>query len=131
MSTLGNYDLLVLTLDIDWAPDFVIDGIAGLLQEKNVRATWFVTHASPAVAGSEASRAVRVRYSPNFLPASTHGATPLQVIRHCLELAPEALSMRTHGLVQSTPLLSQVMSATSIVADVSLFLPQVPHLRPF
>ena len=39
----------VITLDIDWAPDYAIDFAAGLLIEAQVRATWFVTHDSPAV----------------------------------------------------------------------------------
>ena len=39
----------VLTLDVDWAPDWVIDEVSAILVEKRVRATWFVTHGSPAI----------------------------------------------------------------------------------
>lgn len=35
----------VITLDIDWAPDFVIDAVAEQLVQAGVWATWFVTHA--------------------------------------------------------------------------------------
>jgi len=30
---------IVLTLDVDWAPDFVIDAVAGMLVVPQVRAT--------------------------------------------------------------------------------------------
>ena len=40
---------LVLTLDMDWAPDCAIDFVSEELVSREVRATWFVTHASPAV----------------------------------------------------------------------------------
>ena len=39
--------------------------------------------------------------------------------------------MRTHCLVQSTPLLANVMARTPISVDVSLFLPDVPAPQPF
>ncbi len=38
--------------------------------------------------------------------------------------------MRTHSLVQSSPLLAQVIEQTPIHTDVSLFLPHCPDLRP-
>jgi len=128
---LSEYDI-VLTLDIDWAPDFVIDFVAEQLLRKQVKATWFVTHLSPAVERlQQHSHLFELGIHPNFLPASTHGRTPEDVLRHCMTLVPDATSMRTHGLFQSTPLLEQIMSKTPIEADFSLFLPHVPHLFPF
>src|SRR5207249_3938371 len=121
----------VLTLDTDWAPDFVIEFAAERLIERRVRATWFVTHCSPAI---EALREYRDLFElgihPNFLPGSTHGDCPDAVLQHCMELVPEAVSMRTHALVQSTPLLEQVMEGTPITTDVSLFLPHALSLSP-
>ena len=38
-----------LTFDIDWAPDWMIEEVASILIEHNVKTTWFVTHASPAI----------------------------------------------------------------------------------
>jgi hypothetical protein len=123
---------LCVTLDLDWAPDFAIDDAAAWLEQHGVRATWFVTHASPAV---DRLRARPERFElgihPNFLPGSTHGATPEAVLVHCLELVPGARAMRTHGLVQSTALLDTVLRCTDVRIDVSLFLPRLSHLRPF
>jgi hypothetical protein len=121
----------VLTLDIDWAPDCAIDWIARTLVQREVRATWFVTHLSPAVERlRECPDLFELGIHPNFLAGSSHGSTPVAVLNHCMELVPEASSLRTHALVQSTPILAQVMSETPITADVSLFLPYAPSLRP-
>jgi len=127
-----SFNDLIVTLDIDWAPDFVIDFVAERLVACPVRATWFVTHASPAVERlRQHSDLFELGIHPNFLPGSTHGDTPEAVLRHCLGLVPNnATSVRTHGLVQSSPLLAQIMAQTPITTDVSLFLPHMPHLRP-
>jgi hypothetical protein len=123
---------IVLTLDTDWAPDFVIDDVADLLTESRVRSTWFITHDSPALARlRQHPEWIELGIHPNFMPGSTHGDTPEAVLRHCVEMVPSAQSMRTHGLLQSAPLLDQVMLHTSIQADVSMLLQYAAHLQPF
>ena len=115
---------IAITLDIDWAPDHVIDRVAEQLVAANVRATWFVTHASPAVDRLRQHPALfELGIHPNFLPGSTHGSTAADVIDHCMTLVPDARSMRTHSLVQSTVLLETIMARTPVETDVSLFLP--------
>ncbi|SVD69909.1 uncharacterized protein METZ01_LOCUS422763, partial [marine metagenome] len=42
-------DNFVITIDIDWAPGWMIDFVTAILIENGVKATWFVTHASPAI----------------------------------------------------------------------------------
>ena len=37
---------VLITLDIDWAPDFMINFVKDILIENNVKATWFITHNS-------------------------------------------------------------------------------------
>ncbi len=126
-----NQDDPVITFDIDWAPDCAIEHVAGILAERRIRSTWFVTHASPAVERLRSRPELfELGIHPNFLPGSSHGATPERVLRRCLELVPEAVSMRSHALVQSTPLLRQIVSDTSIRTDVSLYLPEQRGLRP-
>jgi hypothetical protein len=122
---------IVITFDIDWAPDFVIDFVAQLLIEYHIKATWFVTHISPAVQRlNNYPELFELGIHPNFRPGSSHGNTPEEVLQHCMKLVPNALSMRTHSLVQSSPLLAQIMAQTPIIRDVSLFLPHTPYIRP-
>lgn len=124
-------DAAAVTLDVDWAPDFMIDYAASLLAGAGVRATWFVTHDSPAVRRlREHGDRFELGIHPNFLPGSTHGASAAEVLRHCMALVPDATTMRTHALVQSSPLLAEVLRSTPITTDSSLLLPRHPHLAP-
>jgi hypothetical protein len=121
----------VFTFDIDWAPDFVIDWVSGQLRSQQIHATWFVTHASPAVDRLRHYPDIfELGIHPNLLPGSTHGHTPEAVLDHCMALVPEARSLRTHGLLQSSPLLKLIVGRTPITTDVSLCLPYTPYLRP-
>lgn len=125
-------DPVVLTFDLDWAPDFAIDSVADLLVERRTRATWLITHASPAVDRlRQHADLFELGIHPNFRSGSTHGSAIDSVLEHCMEIVPEAVSMRTHSLVQSTPLLARVVATTPIRTDASLLLPRVPGLRPF
>jgi len=120
-----------LTLDLDWAPDFIIDEVAGVLIERKVKATWFITHLSPAVERLRAAADLfELGLHPNFLPGSTHGRSPEEVLGHLRSLLPEAVSMRSHGLVQATGLLVKAASEYGVEVDSSLFLPGQSHLRP-
>jgi polysaccharide deactylase WbmS-like protein len=120
---------IVLTFDIDWAPDFAIDFVAQQLVRHQVRATWFVTHNSPAIERlRQHSDLFELGIHPNFLPGSTHGSTTAEVLDHCMRLVPEAFSVRTHCLFQSTPLLCDVLNLTPIRVDASLYLPHARRL---
>jgi hypothetical protein len=120
-----------ITLDTDWAPDFMIDAAADALINRGVRATWFVTHASPAIDRlREHPELFELGMHPNFLDGSTHGATPAEVVAHCAKLVPEARAVRTHCLLQSTPLHDALLENSAVEIDVSLFLPGARHLEP-
>jgi hypothetical protein len=119
-----------VTVDIDWAPDFMIAAMAQRLVDAGVRATWFVTHPTPALGLlREHPDLFELGIHPNFLPGSTQGESPREILAHCLELVPEARAMRTHCLVQSTPLLDLVAAETDVAVDVSLFLPHAGELE--
>lgn len=121
---------VLLTFDVDWAPDFMIDDIATRLVERGVRATWFVTHASPAIDRLRSRPELfELGIHPNFLPGSTHGGDTAAVLEHITAVVPEAVSMRSHCVVQSGPLLAEVVERTRIRIDSSIFLPEMPHIR--
>ena len=122
---------VAITLDVDWAPDFMIDYAAALLVEHGVKATWFITHASPAVSRlREHPSLFELGIHPNFLPGSTHGNTFASVLAHCFDLVPDARSVRTHALYQSAPLLRALVNEPRITTDLSLFLPRMPGIEP-
>lgn len=124
--------MIALTFDVDWAPDFAIDFVRDLVRTYDAPSTWFVTHSSDALQRlrEEAPR-VELGIHPNFLQNSTHGVSATEVLSHCMGLVPDAVSMRTHSLVQSTPLLQMVTEHTPIKLDSSLLLPRVSGAVPF
>ncbi|HET8893907.1 MAG TPA: hypothetical protein VFM96_07415 [Gaiellaceae bacterium] len=119
---------VVVTLDADWAPAHVLDAVADRLAEHGIPATWFVTDENVAVDRLRARPDLfELGIHPNFLAGSTHGGTVEEVLAHCMELVPEARTVRTHALVQSTPILDALMTQTPIQRDVSVFLPYAPY----
>ena len=120
-----------ITFDIDWAPDFAIEALARTLVERRVKATWFVTHMSPAIESlRDVPELFELGIHPNFLPGSTHGKTPTEILANLQAMVPEATCVRTHSLVQSGPLL-QMMIESSLKTDVSLFVPGMAGIQPF
>lgn len=115
---------VAITFDIDWAPDCAIDFTADLLKQLGVRSTWFVTHLSPAVERLRSRPDLfELGIHPNFMPGSSHGVNPETVLKTCMSFVPDAVSVRSHGLLQSGNLFDSVMAHTPITCDVSLFLP--------
>lgn len=131
MPTADRLDAVAITFDVDWAPDWCVELCADLCERAAVPATFFITHASPALAALRRQPSVELGLHPNFLPGSSHGETPRAVLDHCLALVPEASAMRTHGLFQSSALFALVSDHyPRIETDVSLLLPFHRNLAP-
>ncbi|MTJ14072.1 hypothetical protein FJR11_16070 [Anabaena sp. UHCC 0187] len=127
----ANNDYL-LTIDVDWAADWMIEYVADCLIEKQVKATWFITHYSPLLDKLKFHHQLfEIGIHPNCLPESSQGSTEDEVLQFIKNLAPEATSMRTHALYQHTRFLRKASSEYGISIDSSLLLPRVPNLAPF
>ena len=121
----------VTTFDIDWAPDDQIDLVADRLRQRGVRSTWFVTHDSSAVDRLRREPELfELGMHPNFLEGSTHGGTPDEVIQHCCELVSDSTSTRSHGLVQSSHLLNQILRSFPQRAEASIYLGRAAYAPP-
>jgi hypothetical protein len=125
---LNNY---IVTLDVDWAPDWCIRSVADILIRKQVKATWFITHDSPAIRELSCHSGIfELGIHPNFQPNSTQGSFPEEIMCALMEIVPGAVSIRTHGLYQSTSLFTVIQKQFGILNDVSLFLPKTPNIVP-
>ncbi|MEJ8835242.1 polysaccharide deacetylase WbmS family protein [Ramlibacter sp. AN1133] len=122
--------LHLLTLDIDWAPDWMVADAADALTRRGVRATWFATHASPVLADLLSEPLFEVGLHPNFLPGSSHGATPGEVVRHLLALVPGARSVRAHSLFQSERHSQLLAEEFGLRTDCSVLLMDADHVAP-
>ncbi|QLH04015.1 hypothetical protein C5F49_00760 [Nitrosopumilus oxyclinae] len=119
--------MFVITLDCDWVPDFILDDVVNLFNEKNVKAVFFITNDSPTVQKLRKNPLFEVGIHPNFFPNSSHGNDIDSVLKYLKEIIPEAKSIRTHGLYQSTPLLKKFQEY-GIENDVSILLSKTPNL---
>jgi hypothetical protein len=121
----------LITFDIDWASDEVIRDCARVLIDGGVKATWLITHDSEAVRELSAQEGLfELGIHPNFLPGSTQGANPAAVLEYLLAIVPGARSVRTHTLFQSTGLLQTMCEEYGLEHDLSLLLPDAPHITP-
>lgn len=122
---------LILTFDVDWAPDWCIQQITEILIENKIKTTWFVTHDSPAIEElRDHSNLFELGIHPNFQDGSTQGNNPREIMEYLLNIAPNARSVRTHGLLQSSNLIKMMTEEFDIEYDVSLFLPYTSDIRP-
>ncbi|MBA3771233.1 MAG: hypothetical protein H0X13_01730 [Ramlibacter sp.] len=120
----------LLTLDIDWAPDWMVTEAADLLVRAGVRATWFVTHRSPVLTELLSEPLFEVGVHPNFLPGSSHGSEPASVMQHVLDMVPGARTVRTHSLFQSERHSQMMAEDFGIRTDCSLLLMDSAHVAP-
>lgn len=122
---------IAITIDLDWCADFMIELVAERLIAAKVKATWFITHRSPAIEELKTRPDLfELGIHPNFQPGSTHGETIAEVLRHCAELLPHATTIRSHRLFQSTRMLQEIMDHSDVQIDSSIFLPHTSHIQP-
>lgn len=113
----------LLTLDIDWCPDYMLDWVVELLISLEVPAVFFVTHNTPILQKIRLNSLFALGIHPNFNPGSTHGKTIEEIYQHVLEIVPEARVARSHSLNISSLHLDYLMRETNIVVENSLLFP--------
>lgn len=103
--------IVYLTFDIDWAHDEVIAHMLDILEQEQVPATIFVTHDTPLLARMRAHPNWELGAHPNFIPLELGNSDvslfqdyARRVLQTYRDLLPEATTVRSHGLVQSTRL---------------------------
>lgn len=122
---------IIITLDVDWAPDFVITKIANKLIENSVKATWFITHDSLAIRKLFGHPDLfEIGVHPNFMPGTTQGKDYHDVISYVMKIAPNAKVVRTHGLFQSSSLMRMMAVDFGLEIDSSIYLREVPNIIP-
>ncbi len=101
-----------------------------MLRERGLKSTWFVTHESQVLDRMRAEPSLfELGIHPNCLPKSTHGGTEHEVMSYMRRIVPEAVSMRTHGLYQSTGFLIRAARDFGIKVDSSLHIPREDGLQ--
>lgn len=116
-----------LTFDIDWACDEILDDTIDLVEAAGVEATWFVTHDTPLLARLRDNPLFELGIHPNFNflldGDARQGKTAAEVVDRLLDLVPEARSVRSHSMAQSSMLL-ELFKRKGLTHDCNQFLPE-------
>ncbi len=118
-----------LTFDIDFAPDYMIDHLAEILDPYGIEATFFVTHASDAVRGLACNPRYEIGYHPNLSPGSTQGDSLPGIIASLRTDFPGAVGNRFHLLGSSYRDLA-VLGRSGFRYDASTLRFDCPYLLP-
>lgn len=124
---------LVLTSDIDWAPDFVLADAIELFEECDVRITLLATHSTQVLTGLDDYK-YEVGIHPNFNHMlNGECVEPRAVVERLQEMFPKSISVRAHCLVESTQILD-TYTECGLRFDLTQFVPyqrmSLPYRRP-
>lgn len=126
-SSISIKDSIFLTFDMDWCSDFVLSYCLDILEKKNIAGTFFVTHNTPLLDRIKSNPNMELGIHPNFnflLNGDFRfGENYKQVIDYYLNLVPDAVSVRSHSLVQSSGILDY-FHEKGLIFDVNLFIPR-------
>lgn len=86
--------MLVVTVDLDWAPEVAITETLDTLQGIGISPTVFATHRSPCV--EERMKDIEVGLHPFFHPESSHGKTINEVVNTVLSIPHNIPAFRCH-----------------------------------
>jgi len=115
-------DRIFITFDIDWACDGILEDSVSLIEKGGLAATWMVTHETPVLDKIRKNARFELGAHPNFNPlllADAPGSS-LEILRTVKSLVPEAKTIRSHSLTQSTRLnaIFQEMGYTHDLNDI-------------
>ena len=95
---------VLVTIDLDWCDDKVLEDTLELLETVGVKATWFVTHETRMIERLRSS-GHELGIHPNFNPlldGSSVGTRDVrEILARCLDFVPDARAVRSHSLAQS------------------------------
>lgn len=118
-------DRLFLTIDIDWCCDDVLVETINLIEYSGVYATWFVTHKTHLLNRLRENPKFELGIHPNFnsLEGDLKNTNATEILNKILEVVPEAKSIRSHSLTQSSKLL-QMFVDKGLTHDCNSFIPE-------
>ncbi|AOW12647.1 hypothetical protein LPB72_16595 [Hydrogenophaga crassostreae] len=119
---LNGTDVVALTMDIDWAPDYAVEAVLELVSNAGMKITAFATHQSPLLIQSQ--KFVEIGLHPdNTRPHPVHGFS--QKITKLREMYPDSIGLRCHRNFFGQNI-SDFAVQSGIEYDVSSFLWQTP-----
>jgi hypothetical protein len=102
---------IFITIDVDWAPDFVWRYTFDILEKFCVPSTWMITHQSSMLKSYENTDIFELGIHPNFndlLFKSTDAQESIhKKLQFLTDLVPSARVVRSHSMTQNSRLLDR------------------------
>lgn len=115
---------IVFSLDVDWAPDPVLEWALAQFTGRGLPVTVFATHATELL--RHPPQGVEVGIHPDFFRNSDHE----RHVRELLDLYPDARGVRSHGLFEYSNLID-CYRRCGLHWDSSQLLYRCDHIRPY
>lgn len=130
-------DKIFLTFDTDWCSDEVLSYTLDVVEKYDIAATFFVTHKTPLLDRMRENPEIELGIHPNFNFLLNgdfrYGGNYEEVIKYYMDIVPEAVSVRSHSLVRSSPILI-AFSKIGLTHESNIFLPMdlcaIPFVEP-
>lgn len=117
---------IFLTFDLDWANDEVLSYTLDILEENKIKATFFITHDTCILERLRSNSDFELGIHPNFnylLNGNLKlGSNIQEIIQDIKRIVPEAISVRSHSVTQSS-LLCETFKKSELVYDCNNFIP--------
>lgn len=94
----------ILSLDIDWASDEILNFTLDLIETKNIKACFFVTHQTKVLERIKQNPLFELGIHPNFNPlldGDKNSKSASQIIDDLLEIVPNSKILRSHSMTTS------------------------------
>lgn len=121
-----------ITVDIDWAPDYILEDTLNLIEKSKIPATFFVTHETVLLERIRANSNWEIGIHPNFnflLEGDfRYGKNIDEVLEYYHKIVPEALSVRSHSMTQSSKILD-AFTTHGLKFDCNIFIPQLTDIE--
>lgn len=125
---------ILITLDVDWAPDYILAWTQDLLDKAGVRTTVFLTHRTPLLKAMQSNSRIELGIHPNFnrLLEGKERTPCRDIIENMMMIVPKAKSVRSHSITQSAHILSHFKNV-GLSHHCNTFIPYTAEieLKPF
>ncbi|MFL2983117.1 MAG: hypothetical protein ACJZ12_01840 [Candidatus Neomarinimicrobiota bacterium] len=122
----NSYNNPIITFDFDWAHDDILTDTIEIIEKTGINATWFVTHKTPVLDRLIENPLFEVGIHPNFNGLLntdySNGRTAKEIMDRLFEIVPNARSLRSHSLTQSSQLY-KLFQQYGITHDSNDYLP--------
>lgn len=117
---------IFLTFDIDWCSDEVLEYTLNILEAYNLKATFFVTHDTDMLDYMRKNNRLDLGIHPNFNYLLNgdfrYGSNVEDVVKYYKKIVPDAVSVRSHSVTQSSQIL-YAFYKEGLRVDSNVFIP--------